>query len=304
MKNATKSLLAGLFGCLPLAALAWPTPPDWSGQPTTGEPGDADPVVTTPGSLMPTLPIGDYLVAINDPEPAPPSETGAADAGQTTASQGSVGIGCSWYSGDRFDTNVCTVPLTYTVRNELDPRRRLTLKLPITRMESGGRTAYNYAFGASYTFPVGTRWYLTPGASYGIANQGDFATEANVGTVSLTSAYFMKREGFDIGIGNMLGYSKTFDEQGMGDAHTTLLRNGVLLSWPSQVFGKKHFLEASLVDTLFFGSDTYTKNQWELGFTVGDKRSYKVTAGGYRFGLTLIKGNDLSGINLTAGYWF
>lgn len=270
-----------------------------------------DPVTNAPGSAMVTTTSTDFDLGFVDIV----QEDIAATAGQelTPGPAFGVGLTCGWFRGDNTDTSQCTVPLSYTIRNEIDPRRRLTLKMPITRLDFEGSSTTHVGLGAAYTYPFGARWYVTPSLSYTLANKGDFLSKANLLSASVTSAYFYKAERFDVGIGNMLGYNYTVNEDGWADptlttpyrgGHNLVLRNGILFAWPGRLLGAKSYWESNLVLTNYFGDKTFTDNQIELTLSVGNRRSAKVTAGGHRVGLTLIDTDNLWGAKLAWGYWF
>jgi hypothetical protein len=267
----------------------------------------------TPGGTMAVTAQNDFAVAMavdtalddNTPEPT-------AAAGPMPGRTG-IGLECSWFHDKSSgNTNACTVPLSYTIHNEIDPRRQLTLKLPITRVESENaltpNTTYHVGFGASYTYPLGARWYVTPALNYTYAQGADFVAskpKADLISASITNTYFTRRDGFDIGIGNMFMAAKSVNEQGgQREVHFNILRNGLMFGWPGKAFGRKMFWEASLVDSLIFGDLTYTDHQIELALSLGDKRSYKVTRGGYRLGLSLFDADQTRGGKLSWGYWF
>lgn len=261
------------------------------------------------GGALPTVIQNDFAVAMDVAEPLAettllPSESGAVPA------QAGVGLECGWASSrGNGDTSVCTLPLSYTIHNEIDPRRRLVFKVPVTWVDSDnplspGQT-YHVGFGASYTYPLATRWYVTPGVNYTYADEGDFGQKADLVSASLASAYFYKDRGFDFGIGNMIGYAMTVNETGGHPAYYySTLRNGLMVSKAGSLFGRKVYWEGAVVDTLYFGDQLFTDHQLEVSLTVGDKRSYKISGGGYRLGLTLFDAGDTDGGKLTFGYWF
>lgn len=292
------------------------TPPHHH-QPPQPDPHDNNgyPVTQTPASSIQTQVASDFDTAFDvmhyeyEPDVAPtPSDAAPTPSAATPASYG-VGLNCASFSGRNIDSNYCAVPLSYTIRNEVDPRRRLVLRLPITRIWSEGKSAYNVGFGAAYTYPMTARWYLTPALSYTHAERGDFDKAANLVSASLTSVYYWKMDGYDLGIGNMFGHSRTVRERGdaradLSGTHNNILRNGIMVAVPGLMFGKKAWWEISLVDTRYFGSEIYADSQQEISVTVGDTRSYKATGGGYRAGLTLMQAGKTDGFKLAWQYWF
>lgn len=268
----------------------------------------SDPVTQTPASSIQIQATSDFDTAFSVMHFEPEPEVAATPTGAGPASYG-VGLNCGAFSGRNIDSKYCTVPLSYTIRNEVDPRRRLVLSLPVTRVWSEGESAYNLGFGAAYTYPMAARWYLTPALSYTHAERGDFDKAANLVSASVTSVIYWKMDGYDLGIGNMFGHSHTVRERGdaradLSGTHNNILRNGVMASIPSQVLGRKAWWEVSLVDTRYFGSEIFADSQQEISVTVGDTRSYKATGGGYRAGLTLMQAGKTDGFKLAWQYWF
>lgn len=268
-----------------------------------------NPTADTPGGTMAVTLQNDFAVAMAVEPIADDTATAAAATGPVGGAAG-VGMECSWFKDDTSgDTSVCTIPITYSIHNEIDPRRQLTIKLPITRVKNNlaGDSVYHVGLGASYTYPLAARWYVTPSVNYSYAEEADQfgGAKADMVSAAIASAYYFKHDTLDIGIGNMYLASQSVNESGgQGSVHFNVLRNGMMVGWPGNAFGKKRFWEASLVDTLIFGSTTYTDHQIEIGLTVGDKRSYKATGGGYRLGLSLFDAGQAKGAKLAFGYWF
>ena len=42
-----------------------------------------------------------------------------------------------------------SIPLSYTMRNDIDPRRQLILSMPITEIDTNGAKSYQGAMGAA-----------------------------------------------------------------------------------------------------------------------------------------------------------
>ncbi len=268
----------------------------------------------SPGGALPIVLQNDFATAFEASAPVDVLEDVTPTPG-ATANQAAVGLECGW-STDKTngDTNFCSLPLSYTIHNEIDPRRRLTLKMPITRVDSDSPTSsgktYHVGFGASYTYPLAARWFVTPSLNYTYAAMGDFQVKTDLVSTSLTSTYFFKDGGFDFSLGNMIGYARTANESADSGLPPppkmkfNTLRNGMMASKPGALFGKKVYWEGAVVHTVFSGTQTFTDSQFEISLTVGDKRSYKVTAGGYRFGVTLFDAGQVNGGKIAFGYWF
>lgn len=299
---------------LHLHQLVCPTP-----EPETPEP---EPIAQAPASLLQTQgealfdPVwGGLAEAMADADTQLsdlPSPDPAASPSQTAVTQASpygVGLQCGVFSGRGIDSNYCTIPLSYTIRNEIDPRRRLVLSLPISRLKVERRYSNSIGFGAAYTFPVDRAWRLTPAVQYLRAQMGDFDTVADMLGISLGSGYYIRREGYDLGIGNLLGYVQSLRERAHGGAqaaerHNTILKNGLMWSFPGRFLERRAYWELSVIDTRYFGSETYHDSQQELGVTVGDRRSLRATGGGYRLGLGWLHAGKSSGWKFKWDYWF
>ena len=84
-----------------------------------------------------------------------------------------------------------------------------------------------------------------------------------------------------------------------------MFRNGVLLSFPTNVMGSKMALETSFILTNYTGSALYSNQYEELGVTIGTNKSANASRSYVRAGATLLSGsNGVSGYRLNVGYWF
>lgn len=211
-------------------------------------------------------------------------------------------------SKDR-DTDVISIPLSYTIRNDMDPRRQLVLSLPITQIDTAGAKSYHTGLGVAYRMPMNDNWTLTPSGRISVVGSKDLATVAGLYSFSLTSTYIWTMPDFDVAMGNMIGYNQTAkvksgDYSFDPDIQSTVLRNGVMLSQPVTLAGKKMSVEYSLVDTRYLGDKLYMDNTQELSITLGtNKRAYS-SRSFFRAGLTYLHGKDTDGFTLNFGYWF
>lgn len=256
--------------------------------------------ITGPGGAIPTAVANDFSETFNT---MPAQQEGEAP------NLVGAGLGFSSLSVDDRDTTVTTIPISYAIRNTIDPRRQLVLSMPITVSDTEGAKAYALSFGVGYRFPVNEAWTLTPAVRYGFTASEDLATVAGVASVSLSSTYALRFDAFDMAIGNMVGYYSTTkvsagDYSFDPDIHNTVLRNGVMLSQPVTLGGKKLAIEYSLIDTRYLGTEIYVDNTQEIGITLGTNRSAFSSRSYLRGGLNLLKGKDTTGISLNLGYWF
>jgi hypothetical protein len=126
---------------------------------------------------------------------------------------------------------------------------------------------------------------------------------------SLTSSYVINRDGYDIAIGNMVGYYQTLKAQA-GDfsydpgIKNTIFRNGVMLSQPINAFGKGMSIEYSLIDTRFTGDALYTDGYDEIGITLGTNKSANSARSYLRAGVSYLTSSTAKGFTANLGYWF
>jgi hypothetical protein len=269
-----------------------------------------DPIAGNPNSMMSTMMASDYDQSFTNDfsniASVEPSTTTVASADRLT--QIGIGFEIGQMTQGGTDVSNMTIPLSYSIRNDLDPRRQLLLRMPISIVDVDGAKAYNVGFGASYRFPMSQRWTLVPSINYGLTASKDLGSTAQIASVGLTSTYYWRKPGYDVGIGNMLGFVTTMPFSYGGydydpNINNTVLRNGVMWSMPTVISGRKLHFETSVVDTRFFGTDLYADNYQELRFSLGTSRSAKATSV-FRAGLALVHMKSDNGFKLEFGYWF
>lgn len=265
--------------------------------------------IAGPGGLIPTQAAASFddnftNTATNIAAPA----SAAATGGKST---NLAGVALSYGSLNVADssTKVTTLPLSYTIRNDIDPRRQLVISLPITQIDANGAKSYEAGLGVAYRVPMSDQWTLTPGVKLGVTGSKDLATLAAVSSGTITSTYIWELPNFDVALGNQVGYYKTM-KVGSGDYSadpgitSTTFRNGVMLSQPVSFGGQKMSLEYSLIDTRYTGSKFYVDNTQEISITLGtNKRAFSARSF-FRGGLTFLHGKDTSGVTANFGYWF
>jgi hypothetical protein len=268
--------------------------------------------ITGAGGMLPNAVSSDFNQNFTDSATNIASSASmASSASQDKVTPNLIGISMSYSSLTSLDnkTKVITLPLSYTIRNNIDPRRQLILSMPITQMDTNGAKSYSAALGAAYRFPMNDNWTLTPSGKMSVVGSVDMATVAGMYSLSMTSTYQWRLENYDVSMGNMLAYNKTlkfktgeysFDP----DIRSTVLRNGVMLSQPVNWGGKKLSLEYSAIDTRYNGTQLYIPNSQEFGITVGTNKSSFSSRSFLRGGLTYLHGRDTKGITANIGYWF
>ena len=268
--------------------------------------------ISGPGGLIPGVVASDFNSNFTDSATniaAPANQAVAAVSGGTTPNL--IGMALQYSAVDVLDSKikVTTLPLSYTIRNDIDPRRQLTFSLPITQMDTNGAKSYRGGLGISYRVPLSDNWTLTPAGRYSIVGSVDMASVSSLYTASLTSTYIWNLDGFDVAMGNMLSYNKT-GQFSAGDYSidpgitNTVMRNGLMLSQPVVWDGTKLSLEYSLIDTRYTGSEIYVSNTQEIGFTIGTNKNAFSARSYLRGGVSLIRGKDTKGFVANIGYWF
>lgn len=263
-----------------------------------------DPIAGNPNSLMSMMAANDFANGFSNF-----ASNVAGKPGEKADNL--IGIGARFTSlrENGIDNNTFTIPLSYTIRADIDPRRQLIFNLPLTYSEVGGAKAYNLGFGAAYRMPMNDNWTLTPAFSYGASGSKDLSAFGQAASGSITSSYVINGNGFDIAVGNMVGYYRTLklsvgDYSYNPDIANVVFRNGVMYSHPVNLFGKKMSIEYSLIDTRFTGAKLYNKSYDEISVTLGTNKNASSARSFFRAGATYITAPHTKGFSLNLGYWF
>lgn len=236
-----------------------------------------------------------------------------AGGAQSTASNNLIGIGLSYgsynISGSADNVKTASVPLSYTIRNDIDPRRQLIFSLPLTKVSVGDADSYHGGLGVAYRLPLSDHWTLTPGGKYAVVASKDRATVSTVMSASLMSTYAIPTEHYDFAIGNMIGRYQTGkfssgDYSFNPDVKLTMTRNGVMMSSVPAFLGGKLAAEYSFIDTRYLGAKPFVSNTQEIGVTIGTNRNASNARSYTRAGLSYVRGKDTRGFTLNLGYWF
>ena len=236
----------------------------------------------------------------------------ASNEGSARGAAGSlVGIGMviSRYEIAGVTVKTLSVPLSYTVRNDIDPRRQALLRGEVGVIDSGGTRIYNGRASAGYRFPMSDEWVLTPMAGVSLSGSDAAAFYTGVVNGSLASTYTFENSGFDITVGNLLGYYRTFKPGGSGTAMNPgigefALRNGILLSQPVVLWGSKMSAEYGFTDTRFLGGSLYHRDGQGLSFSLGTNKSAFSARSFFRATLLIERARDAHGVSLNVNYWF
>jgi hypothetical protein len=267
-----------------------------------------DPVAGNPSSMQSRMVADDFDRSFS--QFASNIRSAAEAGGEPTNNLIGIGLGFGSFTQGGLTSNVTTLPLSYTFRRDMDPRRQLTIYAPITVTEVAGAKSYGINLGASYRVPMNDEWALMPAVGYGIAGSVDLGSASAMMAASLTSQYTLRMKGYDLAFGNMVGIYQSskftagdysFDPK----ISNTVFRNGVMASIPTTVMGKKMALEFSFLNTIYTGTELYSNQYNEIGVTLGTNKGASSARTYIRAGLTYLQGqNDVHGIRMNVGYWF
>ena len=284
-----------------------------------------DPIAGNPGSLANNQLSGQFQEGFSDQVSQIADETSrsAPERSSTPAdseNQESVGpenhilLGARFgrYSAGDRHSNVFTLPLGYSFRLKEGGRglRKVDITLPITYAEIEGAESYAVSIGGSMTFGMNERWSLSPAVGVGVTGSPDLASGGGIGSVSLTSAWTVPFERFDLNIGNMVGYYETLkieigDYQFDPGVSNAVFRNGLMLSIPGTMGGHEVATEVWATDTRFTGDALYSEYQHEFGVSFGLAKSDESTIRNHlRAGVSYMTGDNVRGWALRLGYWF
>jgi hypothetical protein len=203
-----------------------------------------------------------------------------------------------------------TVPLSLTLRSDLDPRRQFAVSMPLTVSDVDGARAVQGALATSLRLPLSKEWSLSGSAAYALVSAKDLGSAGKIGSLSLTSSYVLRGERGDLAIGNMIGHYRTLGgrlngiDTGSGIANT-VLRNGLLWSMPAPAWlGFGRSVEARFVNTHYTGTALYLRNYSEIGLDVGSNKRADSTRGYMQGGVSLLLSSKTTGVMAHFGSWF
>ncbi len=218
------------------------------------------------------------------------------------------------------------LPLSYSVVSDSNPDRKLNILVPVAMTDVEGAKAAELGFGLSANLPVTQNWTLTPAVLYGVTGSVDLGSLGQVGTASITSAYKIKAPGGLVGIGNMVGYTRTLKLYSGEYAYdpgirNVVFKNGLLYDIDMSNVASNTSLELFANHTQFTGTKLYTNSYVETGFSYGfakvkqhypsgmsleQKAMAKVyeTMSQLRLGVTYLTSAHAKGFQLNFGYSF
>jgi hypothetical protein len=151
-------------------------------------------------------------------------------------------------------------------------------------------------------------WVLTPMAGLSFAGSRDLGFAVGVVNASLASTYTWEFDGFELTMGNMLGYYQTFKPPVKYAADPKIrigaLVNGFFLSQPVVLGGNKMSVEYGLSDTRLGGTDLYQNNSQEVTISLGTNKNALSARSYLRATLAFQRAKDSKGVSLGVNYWF
>jgi hypothetical protein len=262
--------------------------------------------ITGSGGVLPRAIMTDFNAGFTDSPTRIASAQGAAGQGSTSV----LGVGVLLSTQSVLDSKVnsISIPLSYTVRNDIDPRRQALIRGGIGVVDSAGSRSYSGRLSGGYRFPMSDEWVLTPMAGVSFAASKDTAFAVGIGNASIASTYTWEFDGFDLTMGNMLGYYQTFklpvklatDPK----IRVTALVNGLFLSQPVNLGGSKMSVEYGLSDSRLGGTALYQNNSQEFTISLGTNKSALSARSFLRATLGIQRAKDSKGVTLGLNYWF
>jgi hypothetical protein len=273
-------------------------------------------LVGTPISLASNMVAQDFGAGFTAPASNISANAGTANTAaakvQGSASGGLVGSGLSYSNFRQGNTSatITSLPLSYSFRSDIDPRRIVTIYAPITMVDVAGAKSYSGSVGGSYRFPINDEWSLSPAVGFGMMASPDLGSVGKVVSGSITSHYAIQMDGFQLGMGNMVGYYQTLKLNAGGysfdvGVKNTVFKNGILASFPGMISGQKVSYELTYINSYYTGTALSSNQQNEVGITVGTSKGVMSARSSLRAGISYVHSqNGLRGFTANVGYWF
>ena len=282
-----------------------------------------DPIAGNPGSMMGTMVAGQFEAGFSSQvtniagapaPPAPDEEPGTAAAAEADGPDNLIHLSPRFgrYTADGKTSNVFTLPLGYSfrLREGGTGLRKIDVSLPLTYAEIEGGKSGAAFINAGLTWGLAEQWSLSPAVGAGLAGSVDLGAAGGIGSASLTSAWTIPLDRYSLNVGNMVGYYETLDiEVGKYNfdpgVSNTVLRNGLMLSVPGTMGGRKVATEFWITDTRFYGSDLYSEYNDEFGISFGSARTEGRSIENYlRAGVSWMTGDKVEGWRFNLGFAF
>jgi hypothetical protein len=262
--------------------------------------------ITGVGGVMPRAIMSDFSASFGDT----PTRIATSQSSASQGSQSVLGAGVVLSSQKALGAQIKTIaiPLSYTVRNDIDPRRQALLRGGFGMTETAGSRSYQGRVSAGYRFPMSDQWVLTPMGGLSLAASKDAGYAVGVLNGSLGSTYTWEFENLDVTMGNMLGYYQSFKPpiKLAADPKIRLaaLVNGVFVSQPITLGERRMSIEYGFADTRLGGTEVYQNNSQELSISLGTNKNALSSRSFFRATLALQRAKDSKGATFSVNYWF
>ncbi len=258
------------------------------------------------GGVLPNAILSDFATSFGDsPTRIATSQTNASQGAQSVLGAGVV-LNSQKVLGAKV--NSFSIPLSYTVRNDIDPRRQALLRASVGMTDAAGSRSYQARVSAGYRFPMSDQWVLTPMAGLSFAGSKDAGFAVGVLNGSLGSTYTWELEKFDVTLGSMVGYYQTFKPPvklaSDPKIRITALANGIFISQPVTISERRMSIEYGLTDTRLGGTEVYQKDSQELSISLGTNKNALSARSFFRATLALQHSRNSKGASLSVNYWF
>lgn len=222
-----------------------------------------------------------------------------------------IGLVGQTMKGQDFRSWQITLPFSYTIKFDSDPRKKLYFELPLSYTDSEGAASYTAGFGIAYTHPITDNWSLTPAVGTGATGSEDLGAAGGVASYSLASSYTHRLGDWAVSMGNMIGRYESIglkigDVEAEADISNTVFTNGLLLSGPTSLIAKGMVMEYSFADTRLTGTEVFSNRYDEVGIAIGWISTNNGVITRYlKTGLTYLWGeNDVDGLRLNLNLRF
>jgi hypothetical protein len=260
---------------------------------------------SAPGGILSQTVSSDFDSSLSDAS----FRSSASQSNAANTSLLGAGVLLSHHNVGGFSINSAAIPLSYTVRNDIDPRRQALIRGGIGIVDRAGSKTYNTRLSGGYRFPLSDEWSLTSSLGFAFAGSDDAAYSVGLLSGSVMSTYLIEGKGFDVVIGNMLGYYRTIKPP-LGsfavdpNLSNGAFRNGALISQPVTIADRKLSIEYGISDTRYFGSAVYQRSAQEISVSLGTNKSVFSSRSFFRSNLAFQHSKSSNGVLLTVNYWF
>lgn len=263
------------------------------------------PVAGNPGSLQSAIVDQGFADLTGDVGTS--VEAGAKAGGASRGTQ--IGFEAGTFSTGRLNGSNYTLPLSYTlpVGNR---GQELRLSLPVTYTLLEGSQVYSGSFGATYRVPVGERWAVQGGLTYGAVYSEDLLQVVQLGGASLGASYRFELGGARVVPAVLVGYVTSlpfeltryaFDP----DIESYTVKLGQIVENDVRLYGYPVRIQAFIAHSEVMGQEFFIDSYTDLGFNMallapaGNRLLRRIKAG---ITTTFAKNYDAARVNF--GYAF